>query len=270
MQLDDRITIATPEGVAIEVVLAGLGSRFLARLLDSVIQVLAIIALALAIGAADGSGFVLAGALVLIFLVVFAYDVAFEVLNHGRTPGKVAAGIRVVGDSGEPVRFLASAIRNIVRIVDFLPAFYLVGSISIVATGHDQRLGDLAAGTVVARDRFPGLAQPAAPITVTPDLVATWDVSRDPSRGGARGAAVPRPPALAPLAGPFVLRGRSRGPAGAARGRRAAEFASRVRARGHRRRQAAPRVAMRFRPPASRRAYREPGGRGNARGACPS
>ena len=177
MQLDDRITIATPEGVAIDVVLAGLGSRFLARLLDSVIQILAIIALAVMIGAADGSGIVRAVVIVLIFLVVFVYDVAFEVLNHGRTPGKLAAGIRVVGDAGEPVRFLASAIRNIVRLVDFLPVFYLVGSISIVATRHDQRLGDLAAGTVVARDRFPGLAHAAAPITVTPDLVATWDVS---------------------------------------------------------------------------------------------
>jgi uncharacterized RDD family membrane protein YckC len=176
VQLDDRITIATPEGVAIDVVLAGLGSRFLARLLDSLIQFFAIIALAVGMGSAD-SGVFTAISLVLVFLVVFAYDVAFEVLNHGRTPGKAAAGIRVVGDAGEPVRFLASAIRNIVRIVDFLPIFYLVGSVSIVATRHDQRLGDLAAGTVVARDRFPGLAQPAAPITVTPDLVATWDVS---------------------------------------------------------------------------------------------
>jgi uncharacterized RDD family membrane protein YckC len=177
VQLDDRITIATPEGVAIEVVLAGLGSRFLARLLDSVIQILAILALAFAVGASDGSGVVTAVGFIGVFGVVFAYDVAFEVLNHGRTIGKAAAGIRVVGDSGEPVRFLASAIRNIVRIVDFLPIFYLVGSASIVATRHDQRLGDLAGGTVVARDRFPGLAQPSAPITVTPDAVATWDVS---------------------------------------------------------------------------------------------
>jgi uncharacterized RDD family membrane protein YckC len=158
-------------------VLAGLGSRFLARLLDSVIQFAVIIALAFGVGVAEGSGIVLAVGLVLIFLVVFAYDVAFETLNNGRTLGKAAAGIRVVGISGEPIRFLASAIRNIVRIVDFLPLFYLVGTISIVATGHDQRLGDLAAGTVVTRERFPGLAGPPAPITVTPDVVATWDVS---------------------------------------------------------------------------------------------
>jgi uncharacterized RDD family membrane protein YckC len=177
VQLDDRITIATPEGVAIEMVLAGLGSRFLARLLDTVIQFLAIIALAAGLAAAGSPGVALAVVVIATFLVVFAYDVAFETLNNGRTIGKMAAGIRVVGRMGEPIRFVASAVRNIARIADFLPIFYLVGTISIVATEHDQRLGDLAAGTVVVRDRFPGLAQPPAPITVTPDAVATWDVS---------------------------------------------------------------------------------------------
>ena len=178
MQLDDRITIATPEGVAIEIVLAGLGSRFLARLLDSVIQLFIIIALLIALGVTGApSGVGLAAFFIGLFLVVFAYDVVFETINHGRTVGKMAAGIRVAGLRGEPVRFVTSSIRNIARIVDFLPVFYLVGTISIVATQHDQRLGDLAAGTVVVRDRFPGLAQLPAPITVTPAAVATWDVS---------------------------------------------------------------------------------------------
>ena len=62
-----------------------------------------------------------------LFLVLFAYDVPFELLNGGRTLGKVTAGIRVVGDGGEPIAFLASAIRNIMRIVDFLPVFYAIG-----------------------------------------------------------------------------------------------------------------------------------------------
>ncbi len=199
MQLDDRITIATPEGVAIEVVLAGLGSRFLARLLDTVIQVLAIIALGFGMAAANGSGKVLAVGIVLIFFVVFAYDVAFEVLNHGRTIGKVAAGIRVVGDGGDPVRFLASAIRNIVRIVDFLPIFYLVGSISIVAT---------AARPAARRPRRGNGGRPrplprSRPTTRADhrDARRGRDVGRvgDQARGGARGAAVPRPPARAAL-----------------------------------------------------------------------
>jgi len=177
VQLDDRITIATPEGVAIEMVLAGLGSRFLARLLDSVIQLVIIIALAVVLGVTGSSGIGIAFFVIMVFLVVFAYDVVLETLNNGRTVGKMAAGIRVVGLMGEPVRFVTSSVRNIARIADFLPVFYLVGTISIVATQHDQRLGDLAGGTVVVRDRFPGLAQLPAPITVTPAAVATWDVS---------------------------------------------------------------------------------------------
>jgi uncharacterized RDD family membrane protein YckC len=177
VQLDNRVTFATPEGVALELVLAGLGSRFLARLLDTVIQFGCIIALAIGVNATGAPGWVLATSIVFIFLIVFAYDVAFETLNNGRTIGKQAAGIRVLGQGGEPVRFLPSAVRNIMRIIDFLPVFYLIGSISIVVTERDQRLGDLAAGTIVARDRFPGLSNMAAPITVTPDAVATWDVS---------------------------------------------------------------------------------------------
>ena len=178
MLLDDRVTIATPEGVSLELVLAGVGSRFVARLLDTVIQVVIIFALALGAFATSVPGFIHAIARVLLFLVIFAYDVPFEVLNGGRTIGKLAAGIRVVGDLGEPVRFFTSAIRTILRIVDFLPIFYIAGVISIVATGRDQRLGDLAAGTLVVRDRFPGIAtHVSAPPTVAVDAVGRWDVS---------------------------------------------------------------------------------------------
>jgi uncharacterized RDD family membrane protein YckC len=179
VQLDNRVTLATPEGVALELILAGLGSRFLARLLDTLIQIGIIVALAFGAGIAgnDRPGVITAVAIVLVFLVIFAYDVAFETLNHGRTIGKQAAGIRVVGQTGEPVRFLASAVRNIARILDFLPVFYLIGTISIIATERAQRVGDLAAGTLVMRDRFPGLTRAPAPITVSAAAVATWDVS---------------------------------------------------------------------------------------------
>jgi uncharacterized RDD family membrane protein YckC len=178
VRLDDRVTIATPEGVTMELVLAGLGSRFVARLLDTLIQLAIILALALGVALSSPPGFVRAILLVILFLVLLAYDLPFEVLNGGRTIGKAAAGIRVVGRNGEPVGFLASAIRTILRIVDFLPAMYAVGVVTIVATRQDQRLGDLAAGTLVIRDRFPGLsAMIAAPITVPVDAVTTWDVS---------------------------------------------------------------------------------------------
>ncbi len=178
MLLDDRVMIATPEGVSLELVLAGVGSRFIARLLDTLIQVAIIIALALGIYFTSAPGIVRAVVRVLLFLVTFGYDVPFEVLNGGRTIGKAAAGIRVVGGLGEPVGFLASAIRNILRIVDFLPALYIGGVIAMVATPRDQRLGDLAAGTIVVRDRFPGLGNdPSAPPTVPVEAVASWDVS---------------------------------------------------------------------------------------------
>lgn len=177
MQLDDRVTLATPEGVALELVLAGVGSRFLARLLDTVIQGGLIFALALGVGSFNAPGWAEAILIITIFLVIFAYDIVFETLNQGRTIGKLAAGIRVVGRAGEPVRFLASAIRNVARFLDFLPAFYLIGTISIIATAHDQRVGDLAAGTLVMRDRFPGLSRAVAPITVPAEAVITWDVS---------------------------------------------------------------------------------------------
>ncbi|HTL86308.1 MAG TPA: RDD family protein [Acidimicrobiia bacterium] len=178
MRLDERVTIATPEGVTIELVLAGLGSRFIARLLDTTIQIAAILALLLGTNIVGVHGSVLAFVFITVFLVMFVYDVPFELLNGGRTIGKMAAGIRVAGPNGEPVTFLASAIRNILRIVDFLPVFYLVGSVTIVATQRDQRLGDLAGGTVVVRDKFPGVnAFAAAPPTVPIEAVAAWDVS---------------------------------------------------------------------------------------------
>jgi uncharacterized RDD family membrane protein YckC len=177
VQLDNRVTFATPEGVTLELVLAGLGSRFLARLLDTVIQLALIFALAVGVGISGSPGWVQAITAVATFLIVFAYDIILETLNNGRTIGKLAAGIRVVGDTGEPVRFVASAVRNIARILDFLPLLYLIGTISIIATQRGQRVGDLAAGTIVARDRFPGLTHVPAPITVTADAVATWDVS---------------------------------------------------------------------------------------------
>ena len=180
MTLDDRITIATPEGLEVDLVLAGLGSRSVARLVDSLIQIVIIIALAVA-QAVVSIGWISAVILVFNFLTLFVYDVLFEVFASGRTPGKQVAGLRVVRSGGQPVGFLASAIRNVVRIVDFLPSLYLIGAITIVATQHNQRLGDLAAGTLVVRERD---AQPQAAgwaswsrPTVPVDQVVGWDVS---------------------------------------------------------------------------------------------
>ena len=188
MSFDDRVTIPTPEGVDLDIVLAGLGSRFAATLLDLTIQIGAIIALGMALGLGSNSGYVVGAYFVLVFLVLFAYDIVFETWNSGRTIGKLAAGIRVVRSGGQPVNFMTSTVRNLIRIVDFLPLFYTVGMISVIVTPRNQRLGDLAAGTYVIRERRATAPVPqpiAAPQaawawTPSPSTDATymsWDVS---------------------------------------------------------------------------------------------
>ncbi|MGH9049906.1 MAG: RDD family protein, partial [Acidimicrobiia bacterium] len=172
----------------LDIVLVGLGSRFAATLLDLTIQIGAIIALGMALGLGSNSGYVIAAYFALVFLVLFAYDIVFETWNSGRTIGKLAAGIRVVRTSGQPVNFMTSAVRNLIRIVDFLPLFYTVGMISVIVTERNQRLGDLAAGTYVVRERRAiapvpqQIAAPAAALGWAPPPMATaaymsWDVS---------------------------------------------------------------------------------------------
>src|SRR5436305_1593279 len=151
MVFEDRLTIDTPEGVPLELTLAGVGSRFASALLDYLLQLVILVALALVLslgaGLSPGSSAVSTALWVVgFFLVFWGYDVAFEVLNSGRTPGKAKNGLRVVLESGAPVTFVPSAIRNILRIIDLIPGNYLVGVTAILVTKKNQRLGDLAAG----------------------------------------------------------------------------------------------------------------------------
>ena len=188
MSYEDRISIATPEGVDLQLTLAGLGSRTVARLIDQAIQTGVLIAVmvlaALAAGGSDGdgAGLAVAGFLVLLFLVQFGYDVLFETLASGRTPGKRWSGLRVVRVDGGPVGFLTSAVRNLLRLVDFLPGVYAVGMVVVLASPRNQRLGDLAAGTLVVRERRSGgkVAEAAGARSGAWDVddrVAGWDVS---------------------------------------------------------------------------------------------
>jgi uncharacterized RDD family membrane protein YckC len=179
MVFEDRLTIDTPEGVPLELTLAGVGSRFASALLDYILQFIILVALALVLrygaGFSPGSSSVSAAFWVVGFFAVFwGYDVAFEVLNSGRTPGKAANGLRVVRESGAPVTFGPSAVRNVIRIIDLLPGTYLVGITSILVTKRNQRVGDLAAGTLVIREtrRLPPGVR-VAPSVQTP----TWDTS---------------------------------------------------------------------------------------------
>ena len=192
MQFEDTIKVPTPEGLELELSLAGLGSRFSAALLDTLIQLALVyviplflgIGTFLAAGGDDDAGLVFVALwFVWAFLVFFGYDIAFETLAGGRTPGKRALGIRVVRNGGHPVGFLTSAVRNLVRLIDFLPILYATGMVAILVTANNQRLGDLAAGTVVVRDRRPqrrpASAFPPAPLVHGEAGAgsAAWDVS---------------------------------------------------------------------------------------------
>ncbi|MDP8975394.1 MAG: RDD family protein [Actinomycetota bacterium] len=204
MSYEDRISIATPEGVDLDLTLAGLGSRFVAAFIDAMIQGAVFVALAVLAGflsAAGGgieelegglaAGIALALIVVAMFLIFFGYPVAFEVWASGRTPGKRWTGLRVVRVGGAPVSFLPSAVRNLVRLVDFLPTAYGVGVVTMLANSRNQRLGDLAAGTLVVRESKsprpaasvagPGYAAsapaPASPSELLPPDWLSWDLS---------------------------------------------------------------------------------------------
>ena len=185
MSYEDRISIATPEGVDLHLTLAGLGSRAVARLLDQLLQLAVIIAVALlggvVGGAGDGEGgaAAVAGVVLFLFLVQFGYDVLFETLASGRTPGKRWAGLRVVRLDGAPVGFLTSAVRNLLRIVDILPGPYGVAIVAVLVSSRNQRLGDMAAGTLVVREKqAPAPADATAWRSTRRDSdLEGWDVS---------------------------------------------------------------------------------------------
>ncbi len=151
MQVLDRLPIMTPEGVAFDITLAGLGSRFLSTLVDLVVQALLITINTKLFQPDSGGSTGVSQAIQVIttFLILFFYPVLFEIRWAGRTPGKRLTGLRVVTMSGGSVNARASVTRNLVRFVDFLPLGYVVGFIVVLVSPKNQRLGDMAAGTVV-------------------------------------------------------------------------------------------------------------------------
>lgn len=145
--LDTRHAVATPEGVDLELVPVGAVARASAFSIDLLIRgaALGVIAAVLGMLGALGMGLFL----LLAFLIEWFYPVAFEVLGHGATPGKRAIGICVVESDGRPVGFSASVIRNLLRSADFLPFLFGFGILFMLFHPRFQRLGDLAAGTLV-------------------------------------------------------------------------------------------------------------------------
>ena len=174
-ELRQRLGVETPEHVEVHFDLAGVGSRAAAAIIDTVLIVLGLLALWIAGSALGGlsgggepTGWALAAVILLSFFTFFGYFALFEALNGGRTPGKQALGIRVVMETGHAVTPAAAMVRNLVRLIDcYLPLLpFLPGLLMVFLQRRNQRLGDLAAGTIVVRDHPTewtlGAGQPAA------------------------------------------------------------------------------------------------------------
>lgn len=157
MLLDTRHSLETPEGASLPLTPAGFGVRCIAQLIDIFIRTIAYMILAIPISFIDSSGGVI---LIMVFLLEWFYPVFFEVTRHGRTPGKKSMKIHVINDDATPVTFAPSLLRNLLRVVDLLPVFYLTGIITSLCNKQFKRLGDLAAGTMVVYD-IPAVRDPS-------------------------------------------------------------------------------------------------------------
>lgn len=200
----DEYTIATPENVTFGYEVAGIGSRFIGALVDTfliiVLLFLANLLVAVVLGyVADDGGFSgdlgvdpgwLAGLVIALyallnFAIIWGYYILFELGWHGQTPGKRLAGTRIVRLDGSGAGPLEVAIRNLVRIVDFLPFAYAVGFVTMFLNRNARRLGDFAAGTLVVRQlrdisleqlghsapgRLPSLAAASAQAPAVPNI----------------------------------------------------------------------------------------------------
>ncbi|MHB0913116.1 MAG: RDD family protein [Armatimonadota bacterium] len=158
--MTNEITILTPEHVELKFELAGIGSRFIALLIDTLLQGLILIVLGLALfglGALSAigpleklNGWLVAVFVLVIFIVWSGYFLYFEATKNGQTPGKKSVGIQVILDTGHPIDFRAALLRNVLRIADSIPA-YGVGVITMWVSPQYRRLGDYVAGTLVVR-----------------------------------------------------------------------------------------------------------------------
>ncbi len=158
-------SISTPENVDLHLEIAGLGNRLLAQLIDGAIMLgVSLVFVAFGVGAAI---FITASDLdsktksifyaVIIMVIIFVifilqngYFLIFEGIWRGQTPGKRAAEIRVIEQNGQPISWPAAIIRNLMRLIDSL---MFLGIIIILLDKNERRLGDMAAGTIVIRER---------------------------------------------------------------------------------------------------------------------
>jgi uncharacterized RDD family membrane protein YckC len=159
----DKHTIETPEQMPLEFAIAGIGSRFLAMAIDTLIQTgaaVVIVGIVILLGVtgvlsgplSGGGTWVLAGVLAAIFVLYFGYFAVFEIVWNGQTPGKRRVGLRVIKDSGRPLTAAETIGRNFMRILDQLPFLYGLGMLVAMLNRQNKRIGDFVAGSIVIRE----------------------------------------------------------------------------------------------------------------------
>ncbi|PVZ68437.1 hypothetical protein DC094_13255 [Pelagibaculum spongiae] len=145
--MDNHLPFETPEGVVLQLEVAGLVARSLAFTIDLAVRLGLMVALSLLLSQFGGLG---QGIMLLAWFVLeWFYPVLFELLNHGATPGKKAMGLRVVMGNGATISASASLVRNLLRTADFLPFLWLSGIVCMLLRTDSRRLGDLVADTLV-------------------------------------------------------------------------------------------------------------------------
>ena len=183
--MNERLSIETPEQIDLSFQKAGIGSRFYAALIDT--GLLALIAFVgyyvnrnfiMELGNTLGNWLGAFGGII-VFALFWGYYMVFEVTTNGQSLGKRALGLRVIKEGGYPIGFADSAIRNLVRLVDFLPFFYGAGLLAMLINKDWRRLGDLAAGTLVVKTaptgrRLTGVNSTAAPVNIPPQKTFTF------------------------------------------------------------------------------------------------
>jgi uncharacterized RDD family membrane protein YckC len=154
----DKLVIDTPENVPLDADIAGFGTRCVAATLDYLILLVVMVIVFVlffrsVVDRIIDEPWIIGLLAFLIFVIFTGYHLLFEFMWNGQTPGKRRLNLRVVQSNGLPATTSGILIRNLVRLFDFLPVFYGVGLIVLFATKQTQRLGDLAASTIVIRER---------------------------------------------------------------------------------------------------------------------
>jgi len=170
--LDTTVTVVSPENIAFQFRLAGPAARMMAFVLDALVIGVAAAAMLFALGILGTVAEAFAGLfLIALFFIWWGYGAASEVLANGRTAGKAALGLRVVSQTGLSINPPQAILRNLLRVVDIAPPFF-PGVVCMAFTRRLQRLGDLAAGTMVVLDRTRRPPRPprvdAAPVELVP------------------------------------------------------------------------------------------------------